>query len=72
MKCLLLRAAASSGILELIYEDYTGNLSQCKIKILTVNDESFHAYCYMRKQQRTFKMSNILSIGPERKMKRGA
>ena len=72
MKGLLFRAAGSGEVLEMIYQDDKGNLSQRRIKVLTLNDESFKAFCYIRKQQRTFKLGNILSIGPVRKMQRGA
>ncbi|MEH7342782.1 hypothetical protein V7122_02660 [Bacillus sp. JJ1532] len=72
MRSLLLKAAASGGILEMIYLDCKGNISQRKIKVLSVNKESLRTYCYVRKQQRTFKISNILSVGPVRSMRRGA
>lgn len=69
---LLKRALANNTDLEMIYLDNKGNLSQRRIKVLSVNNESFRAYCYNRKQQRTFKVSNVLSTGPVRNMKRGA
>lgn len=72
MKGLLLRAVASGAELEMIYQNEKGEISQRRIKVLAVNEEFFKAYCYTRRQQRTFKLSNVLSIGPVRKMKKGA
>ncbi|KOP84133.1 hypothetical protein ACFFHH_20250 [Cytobacillus solani] len=72
MKSLLLKAAASGALLEMIYQDCKGNISQRRIKVLSVNEESLKAYCYIRKQQRTFKITNILSVGPVGNLRRGA
>lgn len=63
MRRLLFSAAASGAILEMIYLDSKGNISQRRMKVLSVNEESFKAFCYVRKQQRTFKIINILSVG---------
>ncbi|MCM3404887.1 hypothetical protein [Cytobacillus oceanisediminis] len=70
MKGLLLRAASSEAVLEMIYLDNKGSISQRRIKVLAVGEESFRAYC--RKQQRNFLIRNILSVVPARKMRRGA
>ncbi|MBY0122127.1 hypothetical protein [Bacillus sp. S/N-304-OC-R1] len=72
MRSILLKAASSGELLEMIYQDCKGSISQRGIKVLSVKEESFRAYCYIRKQQRTFKISNILSVGPVRSMRRGA
>lgn len=63
MKGLLLRAASNGEMLEMIYQDNKGNISQRKIKVLAVGEESFRTFCHTRKQQRTFKLENVLSIG---------
>ncbi|MED5102422.1 hypothetical protein P9858_20030 [Niallia circulans] len=72
MKGLLKRAVMNGEVLEMIYLNTKGEISQRRIKVIKLNDESFSAYCFTRKQQRTFKISNILSIGPVRKVRRGA
>lgn len=72
MKSLLIRAIENGTILEMIYLDNQGNFSQRRIRVLSIGDESFKTYCYVRKQQRTFKLSNVLSMGPVRGFKRGA
>lgn len=72
MNGLLLRAASNGEMLEMIYQDNKGNISQRRIKVLAVGEESFRAYCYARRQQRTFLIRHVLSVGPERKIRRGA
>lgn len=72
MNGLLKRAALKSETLEMIYQNNKGEISHRVIKIINLKDESFFAYCFTRKQQRTFKLTNVLSIGPVRKLKRGA
>lgn len=72
MRGLLLRAAASGDLLEMIYQDCQGNISQRRLRVLSIKEESIRAFCYSKKQQRTFKICNILSIGPVRNERRGA
>ncbi|QJX62964.1 hypothetical protein HLK66_16105 [Niallia circulans] len=72
MNGLFKRAVANGEVLEMIYLNTKGEISHRRIKIIKLNNESFSAYCFTRNQQRTFKISNILSIGPVRKVRRGA
>ncbi|MGG0891704.1 hypothetical protein [Cytobacillus horneckiae] len=72
MKGLLNRAAINREELEMIYRDNKGNISQRRINIIYVYEESFRAYCYVKRQQRTFKICNVLSIGPVRNVRKGA
>jgi predicted DNA-binding transcriptional regulator YafY len=67
MKGLLMRAAESGERLEMIYQSNKGDLTQRIIKVEKVGKDSFKAYCYTRMQLRTFKLNNVLSIGPIRK-----
>lgn len=66
MKGILLRAADSKNPLELIYINNDNQISQRIIKVLGVNDNQIKAYCYTRRQFRTFKLDNILSVAPHR------
>jgi len=72
MNGLLKRAVESNEVLEMIYQNNKGEFSQRRIQVIKVNEESFSAYCFIRKQQCTFKLSNVLSMGPTRKVMRGA
>jgi len=64
MKGILNRAAGTEQKLELIYITNENQLSQRVIKVLAVTDYAVKAYCYNKRQFRTFKLSNILSIAP--------
>ncbi|KQL54553.1 hypothetical protein AN964_14320 [Heyndrickxia shackletonii] len=66
MKGILLRALDSGMKLEMIYISNNNEITYRTIKVLSVEIDSFKAYCYLRKKQRTFVIKNILSIGPER------
>ena len=72
MNGLLLRAVETHEKLEMIYLSNKGEITQRVIRIEKVGDQSFRAYCYTRKQVRTFKVSNILSIAPLKMHRRGA
>ena len=72
MKGLLLRAVESHEKLEMIYLSNKGEITQRIIQVEKVGDQSFRAYCYSRKQVRTFKLINILSIAPLKMHRRGA
>jgi len=72
MKGLLKRAVENNEVLEMIYQNNKGEFSQRMIQVIKLDEESFSAYCFTRKQKRTFKLSSVLSIGPARKVRRGA
>ncbi|MBU5213581.1 hypothetical protein [Heyndrickxia oleronia] len=72
MNGLLLRAVETHEKLEMIYLSNKGEITQRVIRVEKVGDQSFRAYCYTRKQVRTFKLSNILSIAPLKMHRRGA
>jgi len=66
MKRILEKSAASNEKLEIIYMDKEGMISQRTIKVFDVSAEILHAYCYNKKEYRTFTMNNILAIAPMR------
>ncbi|MCT1904136.1 hypothetical protein [Oceanobacillus sojae] len=51
------------------YMDSKGKVSQRIIRVVDIDDVKVLAYCYYRKQVRSFKKDNILSCG---QLKRGA
>ncbi|MCM3111698.1 hypothetical protein [Lederbergia lenta] len=69
MEGLLKRAVGTQDKLEMIYLSNDGTVSQRIIKVLKVTDVSVKAYCYYRKRFRTFKLANVLSVGPLRQKK---
>lgn len=64
---LLKRAAGSRQRLELIYINRDNQLSQRTIKVLAVTESTIKAYCYTKRQFRTFALENVLSVGPIRR-----
>lgn len=64
MNYLLKKAAESGEILEMIYLSNKGEISQRRIKVISVSEQTFTAFCYLRKKRRVFKQTNILSIAP--------
>ncbi|MGZ4160936.1 MAG: WYL domain-containing protein [Neobacillus sp.] len=70
MDGLFLRAIEENIPLEMIYLSEDQQLSQRKLLVKEVNDEYIRAYCLLRKQIRTFRRENILSIMPDTRSKR--
>jgi predicted DNA-binding transcriptional regulator YafY len=51
--------------LEMIYLSDNQQLSQRKLIVKEMNGDTIRAYCLLRKQIRTFRIENILSIFPD-------
>jgi predicted DNA-binding transcriptional regulator YafY len=64
MNGLLLRSIEENIPLEMIYLSEDQQISQRKLLVKEVNDEYIRAYCLLRKQIRTFRRENILSLMP--------
>jgi predicted DNA-binding transcriptional regulator YafY len=69
MDGLFMRSIEENTPLEMIYLAENQELSQRKLIVKEVTDEYIRAYCLLRKQMRTFKRENILSIMPESRYK---
>lgn len=67
MKGILKRAAETKDPIQIIYINSDNQISQRTIKVLAVTDKCIKAYCYTKRQFRTFKLSNILSAGQVRR-----
>ncbi|ASK64123.1 hypothetical protein CFK37_19180 [Virgibacillus phasianinus] len=67
MKNMLLRAIQHKEKMELIYLDKNNLASQRVVQVYKINDDKIMAYCYTKRAIRTFKLDNILSVGPVRK-----
>jgi predicted DNA-binding transcriptional regulator YafY len=64
MDGLLLRSIEENIPLEMIYLSEDQQISQRKLLVKEVNDEYIRAFCLLRKQIRTFRRENILSLLP--------
>jgi predicted DNA-binding transcriptional regulator YafY len=67
MMGIIQRAIESGTKLEMIYVSNKNEITHRTVKIKSVGIDSFKAYCYLRKTQRTFMIQNVLSIAPVRK-----
>ncbi|MBM7653660.1 hypothetical protein [Neobacillus cucumis] len=65
MDGLLIRSIEEHMPIEMIYLAENQELSQRKLIVKEINDDHIRAYCLLRKQMRTFKRENILSVMPE-------
>lgn len=70
MKAQILKAFKHQQVIEMMYMANDGGISQRRVKILRVSGESFQAYCFLRREKRTFKMENVLSAYPVMKKER--
>ncbi|MCM3571206.1 hypothetical protein [Neobacillus mesonae] len=70
MDGLFIRSIEEHLPLEMIYVGQNQEITQRTLIIKEINDEYIRAYCLLRKQIRTFKRENILSIMPEKHSKR--
>jgi predicted DNA-binding transcriptional regulator YafY len=64
MDGLLLRSIEENIPLEMIYLSENQQISQRKLFVKEVHNDYIRAYCMLRKQVRTFRKENILSIMP--------
>ncbi|RST60124.1 hypothetical protein D5F11_008670 [Siminovitchia terrae] len=67
MNGLLRRSMILKTPLAIIYINNSNQISQRIIRVLKVEDSLIKAYCYTKKQFRTFRLDNILSVDILRK-----
>ncbi|MFD1066712.1 hypothetical protein [Oceanobacillus locisalsi] len=61
---LLHKSLNSRDKIMIYYMDGKGKVSQRVIRVVDIDNKRALAYCYYRKQVRSFKLNNILSCGP--------
>jgi len=61
MRGLFLRSIENWEPIEIIYLNSKGKISQRTIHVLSETETNIKAYCFLKKQLRTFKKDNILS-----------
>ncbi|OZI12951.1 hypothetical protein CEW92_03875 [Bacillaceae bacterium SAS-127] len=71
MKGLLLDSKENRIPLRMYYMNVQGKVTEWIITVVSFTGDVIKAYCHWRKQYRTFRRSNILSVGPLRS-RRGA
>lgn len=70
MNGLLISSKENRMPIELIYIASTGDISYRKILVTEIKESYIKAYCFTRRQTRTFKRSNILAAAKPRKHNR--
>lgn len=64
MRDKLIRYQNYKELVDMIYISNDGEISQRRIKVLGVSNDSFKAYCFMRSSTRTFNINNVLALVP--------
>ncbi|KNE19027.1 hypothetical protein [Virgibacillus pantothenticus] len=64
---LFKRSIESKQKIIIFYIDSDNKLTERYIRVIEIKENSILAYCFYRKQVRTFNMENILSAGKVRK-----
>ena len=64
MREQILKVWKHDEIAEMIYMKDNGEISKRTVKILNVTHNRFLAYCFLRKNKRTFTLTNVLAISP--------
>jgi len=64
MKEQLIKSMQRNQIVSMMYMAKDGKVSKRSIKIIKIVGDSFQAYCFNRKDKRTFTISNVLAVLP--------
>lgn len=59
MKCM-----ERNQLVEIMYMDSKGNISQRRLKVLKIQGDTFQAFCFKRNAKRTFIIENLLAFVP--------
>ncbi len=64
MKKTIMKAMKYNQIMTMIYLSKDGAITQRRIKVLKLSNNTISAYCFTRGAKRTFYIENILAITP--------
>lgn len=64
MRKELIKSFETNCELDMIYLAKNGEVSKRRIKVLQINKNLFRAYCYLRNDNRTFKINHVLALVP--------
>ena len=64
MRNQLTKSKTFNQSLDMMYIANDGTISKRRIQVLLVNDDSFQAYCFLRRAKRTFRIDNVLALVP--------
>jgi len=60
----ILKSMQLNQIVEMIYINNNGEISKRRVKVLSIEGNTFKAYCFLRNTKRTFKVENLLAFVP--------
>ncbi|MCA0969046.1 hypothetical protein LCM20_00415 [Halobacillus litoralis] len=64
MEFLLKRSLEDKMKLDIIYVSKSGDVTQRTIRVVRIREDHVAAYCFERREVRTFRRENILSLFP--------
>nr|WP_235754014.1 transcriptional regulator [Psychrobacillus sp. INOP01] len=60
----LMKCMKRNQMVELMYMDSKGNISQRRVKVLRIQGDTFQGFCFKRNAKRTFIIENVLAFVP--------
>ncbi|KAB7705022.1 hypothetical protein F9802_15800 [Bacillus aerolatus] len=72
MNALFLRSQREEMPLVIMYEAQDGTITQRNIVVKSLSPSAIYAYCFYRKQNRRFLLSNILAAYPAAALRRNS
>ncbi len=60
----LMKCMERNQLVEIMYMDSKGNISQRRLKVLKIQGDTFQAFCFKRNAKRTFIIENLLAFVP--------
>ncbi|HAQ07545.1 MAG TPA: hypothetical protein DCR24_08515 [Bacillus bacterium] len=67
MRSLLIRSFKENRPVEMIYLSGNNEITHRKVIVKELNASYFKAFCFLRNDNRLFKIENILSVLPEKR-----
>lgn len=64
MRINLMKCMERNQLVELMYMDSKGNISQRRVKILKIKGDAFQVFCFKRNAKRTFIIDSVLACVP--------
>lgn len=64
MRINMMKCMERNQLVELMYMDSKGIISQRRVKILKIQDDTFQGFCFKRNAKRTFIFDSVLAFFP--------
>lgn len=64
MRVLLEKAIKYNQLMNMVYMSKESQITKRKVKVLNIDNEQLHAFCFLRQSKRTFNINNILALEP--------